>query len=138
MDGNSLQAEIGVKTMEEDSGILKEMINQFVWQNGPGDMTLDQAENIAIEIHKMLRPDLWEDGGSDPDPPRPAKPPIGIMPRHIYRQKRLDDLYNVIVNYWDAEKEIPQEWLDEYVELNGDLAMYGARIRIEGYKKKTT
>lgn len=59
--------------MEESSGLLKELINQFVWMNAPGDMTLDQAEGIAIEIHKLLRPDIWEDGGSVPGPPDPPR-----------------------------------------------------------------
>lgn len=60
--------------MEEDSGVLKDLINQFVWAHAPGEMTLDRAEEIAVEIHKMLRPDIWEDDVSVPGPSDPPRP----------------------------------------------------------------
>ena len=60
----------------DDECTLKERINQFVWANAPGTLTLDDAEEIAVEIHQLLRPEVWElesEVPGPPDPPRPAE-----------------------------------------------------------------
>lgn len=64
------------------------------------------------------------------------KPPLGITPRHIHQQQRMDDIYDACTRFYEAGREIPQEWIEEYVELNGELAKYGARININGFQKK--
>lgn len=38
----------------EDETRLKEQINSFVWENGPGSMTLDQAEELALKIFRLF------------------------------------------------------------------------------------
>jgi hypothetical protein len=44
------------------------------------------------------------------------KPPLGLMPRTIAVDTRLDDVFGAISrNYW-AEMPIPPEWLAEYHE----------------------
>jgi hypothetical protein len=43
-------------------------------------------------------------------------PPIGIMPRKYWVEQRKNDLLAAIKRYMDAEKDIPQEWIHEYVE----------------------
>lgn len=66
--------------MGEDENTLKERINQFVWVNASGDLTLNQAEEIAVEIHSLLRPELWGQAASEApvreDLPYPANEPF--------------------------------------------------------------
>ena len=34
---------------------LKMAINQFIWSNGPPDMTLEDADKVACEFLRLLR-----------------------------------------------------------------------------------
>jgi hypothetical protein len=46
------------------------------------------------------------------------KPPLGIMPRYIWIEKRIEDLQRAIKEYIDAGLAIHEEWvteLNEYV-----------------------
>jgi hypothetical protein len=45
------------------------------------------------------------------------KPPIGIMPRHIWEAQRLDELRGAIYRYFHANLQISPEWIEEYNEL---------------------
>ena len=40
---------------------LKIRINQFIWQNAPGEMTLEEAERAAIALLSAMVPG-WEKG----------------------------------------------------------------------------
>jgi len=50
-----------------------------------------------------------------------AAPPIGIMPRNIWRDKvtseRVNALLDAMERYADAGKSVPLEWLKELREL---------------------
>jgi hypothetical protein len=52
-----------------------------------------------------------------PSPPPTAKPPLGIMPRYIHDEQRLNDLCLAINRYITGNKAIPIEWIEEYNEL---------------------
>lgn len=45
------------------------------------------------------------------------RPPIGLYPRFLYDEKRLDDVTQAILRYIDAHKVVPAEWWEEYNEL---------------------
>lgn len=45
------------------------------------------------------------------------EPPLGIMPRHIWVEKRLNDIESAIKRYIEAEMPIPFDWVKEYIEL---------------------
>ncbi|MHA1197733.1 MAG: hypothetical protein ACTSQF_00050 [Candidatus Heimdallarchaeaceae archaeon] len=47
------------------------------------------------------------------------RPPLGVMPRQIWLQKRFDDLIEAVDRFKKANTEIPREW---YKEI-GDLAL---------------
>lgn len=53
--------------------------------------------------------------------------PIGIEPKRIHRTKRLIELSKAIERYIKAGLGIPEEWIEEYNELN---EKYGKHIRI--------
>ena len=46
-----------------------------------------------------------------------TKPPIGVMPKKLYKQQRMDDLKGAIDRYKEANKPIPIEWVTEYNQL---------------------
>lgn len=48
----------GVDEMEEDQICeLKKKINEFIWQNAPNSMTLEQAEKAAVTLLVAMVPD---------------------------------------------------------------------------------
>ena len=44
-------------------------------------------------------------------------PPIGLIPKWVRNGERLREVREAIVRYYDAEMEIPVEWMEEYNEL---------------------
>ena len=45
------------------------------------------------------------------------KPPIGLIPEYLWKEKRLFDIIEAINRYIEAKKEIPIEWIEEYNKL---------------------
>lgn len=45
------------------------------------------------------------------------KPPLGVLPRHIHDENRLEDLKGAITRYMDAGLMVKHEWIEEYNEL---------------------
>jgi hypothetical protein len=46
------------------------------------------------------------------------KPPLGVMPKDIWEEKRYIDLLEAISRYIEANKQPPYEWIDELYELS--------------------
>lgn len=45
------------------------------------------------------------------------KPPLGLMPRRFWLEKRLDDVLEATRRYYAENKSIPSEWVEEINEL---------------------
>lgn len=45
------------------------------------------------------------------------KPPLGLRPRFIWEEERLDEIDAAVKRYLEDGKEIPTEWVAEYSEL---------------------
>lgn len=45
------------------------------------------------------------------------KPPLGVMPRKFWEERRISELYRAITEYREAGLPELPEWLDEYMEL---------------------
>lgn len=45
-----------------------------------------------------------------------TKPPIGLMPKNIWQEKRSKRLKKAIIRYVKNNKPLPNEWLVEYHE----------------------
>lgn len=45
------------------------------------------------------------------------KPPLGLTPRFIRDEQRIDEIVSAIERYITARKEIPSAWIEEYNEL---------------------
>jgi uncharacterized protein (UPF0335 family) len=56
------------------------------------------------------------------------KPPIGIMPKHIWeykvKEERLKSILSAMERFEKENKQIPNEWFSEYLELTTELKLY--------------
>lgn len=50
-----------------------------------------------------------------------AKPPLGVMPKQIHDLIRTRDLAAAIERYLIAQKQVPEEWINEYNHLINEL-----------------
>jgi hypothetical protein len=46
-----------------------------------------------------------------------SKPPIGVMPRYLWNEQRLNDLVTATEEYREANFDVPQEWIEETYDL---------------------
>ena len=46
-----------------------------------------------------------------------SKPPIGLVPSYIWKEKRVQVIKEAMKRYVDASKIIPMDWWDELNEL---------------------
>ena len=51
----------------------------------------------------------------------PKKPPIGIMPRYIWIEKRIEDIKTAMKRFSEAEEDIFEEWYVELGQLISEL-----------------
>ena len=52
---------------------------------------------------------------------RPVNPPLGIIPKNLWKKQRLRELRDVIDKYLEANQRVPIEWIEEYNELLEDI-----------------
>ena len=55
-----------------------------------------------------MNPDYWK---------AQAKPPLGIPPRHLHEENRMQQISDAVARYTEVFKPIPAEWIEEYNEL---------------------
>ena len=69
------------------------------------------ADDRQFEITEALKCEQIEE-----------KPPLGLMPESIWNAKRRMDLIEAMNRYSEAEKKIPDEWIQELLFLNYKIA----------------
>jgi len=52
---------------------------------------------------------------------RPVKPPLGIIPKDMWKKQRLRELRDAVDRYLEANQRVPIEWIEEYNELLEDI-----------------
>jgi len=45
------------------------------------------------------------------------KPPIGLKPKWLSDEERLNEVIGAIIRYSDVKLKIPFEWIEEYNEI---------------------
>ena len=45
------------------------------------------------------------------------KPPLGLCPRFLRKEQRVQEICAAIIRFHTAGKKVPEEWLEELVEL---------------------
>jgi len=53
--------------------------------------------------------------------PQTSKPPLGIMPRRIHVENRIDNLQLAMKRYDEFDWNVPMEWLSELSDLKATL-----------------
>lgn len=46
-----------------------------------------------------------------------TKPPLGLVPRYVRTQQRLEEIKDAVSRRMERNLTIPQEWIEEYNEL---------------------
>lgn len=52
---------------------------------------------------------------------RPVKPPLGVIPKKIWKEQRLRELRDAVGRYLEANQIVPIEWIEEYNQLLDDI-----------------
>lgn len=52
------------------------------------------------------------------DREQPQKPPLGVIPRRLFEEKRMKELLEASLRRVTDARPIPNEWIDELVEHN--------------------
>ena len=65
----------------------------------------NDSESMLLIIYKK-----------DEDIPK-IRPPIGLRPRCIYNEERIEEIKDAMKRYIDAGIEAPKEWWDELMDL---------------------
>ena len=94
---------------------------------------IDPGENLAVMESEMHKPEEKETMEREPDEPKPEKekidseriekPPLGLTPEFIWKEKRMNDIEDAIKRYLNDKKEIPLKWISEYNRLIGEYHM---------------
>lgn len=50
-----------------------------------------------------------------------TKPPLGVAPKWIRQEQRLEELCEAVIRYLRAAEPIPDLWLEEIREVTGEL-----------------
>jgi hypothetical protein len=101
--------------------------NTFLFARKNGYITYDSRENyfkehaieeaVLIGSHFIYKKSLVVN-----EVPRfigtSTSPPVGLTPRIIVNNKRIQDIITAMCRYSAAGKAIPQQWIDELSELN--------------------
>jgi hypothetical protein len=74
-----------------------------------------------------------QDKVAQPDKETVKRPPLGVIPRFIYEEKRREHLKDGMIRFLEAGKKLNDEWIDEYNELTDKI---DARQRLEESKAK--
>lgn len=57
----------------------------------------------------------WRPHGFDSD--KRGFPPVGLIPKKVHDNHRVDEIFNAMKRFSKAEYPIPIEWIDELIEL---------------------
>lgn len=66
-------------------------------------------------------PSLAGNGGNGSQLVKREKPPVGIEPEYIWKEKRYEELCKAVGRYLITGREIPMEWMEEGKRLFEDI-----------------
>ena len=76
-----------------------------------GATGIDVCKTLGVPLSE-LDARLQHDAQSDV-----KKPPLGVMPRYIWEEKRRQKLRKAITAYMEADLMVPESWIEEWNEL---------------------
>lgn len=63
--------------------------------------------------------------------PLDAKPPVGLVPRHIRLENRHEEITWAIQRYQEVGTPVPGEWLDEYTDIERALHNTPSHVKMK-------
>jgi len=127
--------------------VLTDNLDWFGIQKGA---ELVFADDLKIRVHNILEgginPACWNVSDDDefkikmllsrhPDwfqEVKEEKPPLGIIPRYLYVEQRINDIQEAKLRFLDSGKEIPLEWEVELKELLKTKLNYPFEVFLKG------
>jgi hypothetical protein len=87
----------------------------------------DRAEKYVNSLRDQVPKTPGLGGGTEPvkalpePPPGVVPPTLGVVPKWLRQEQRLEELCAAVVRYRQASIRIPDEWLGEMRDLAGEL-----------------
>lgn len=77
------------------------------WSKGLPIISVDSGYYVAESMIEL----------AEEKPSNEERPPLGLKPRNVHNQQRIQEIVAAIGRYTDANKPIPSEWIEEYNDL---------------------
>lgn len=115
--------ETSKEIVENMGSMAKDLEKQL--ESNPGKVVIRDDQ---VEENKIIISDEELQGTPDADIPRNKqativkkdeveRPPLGLTPRYIHDEGRLNNIKEAIIRYLEAGKAINPKWIEEYNEL---------------------
>jgi len=102
----------GFEANKKEESVMEMNLNKLMKANIPESIeTIEDAGQVIEEVGKCFEEEM-----------EPAaighykKPPLGVMPRYIWDEKRRTDIGEAIVRHIEAGAQLPAEWVIEWNE----------------------
>ncbi len=82
---------------------MKKQINDLLLKMQKGENCIGETANELLNLYNV----------SD----YAIKQPLGLVPKWVRQKERYEEVCQAIARYYNANREIPTEWIEEYNEL---------------------
>lgn len=82
---------------------MKKQINDLLLKMQKGENCIGETANELLNLYNVSNCAI--------------KPPLGLVPKWVRQKERYEEVCQAIERYYNANREIPTEWIEEYNEL---------------------
>lgn len=82
---------------------MKKQINNLLLKMQNGENCIGETANELLSLYNVSNCAI--------------KPPLGLVPKWVRQKERYEEVCQAIARYYNANREIPIEWIEEYNEL---------------------
>ena len=82
---------------------MKKQINDLLLKMQKGENCIGETANKLLNLYNASNCAI--------------KPPLGLVPKWVRQKERYEEVCQAIARYYNANREIPTEWIEEYNEL---------------------
>ena len=82
---------------------MKKQINDLLLKMQNGENCIGETANELLNLHNVSNCAI--------------KPPLGLVPKWVRQKERHEEVCQAIARYYNDNREIPTEWVEEYNEL---------------------
>lgn len=94
--------------------------SDLIWSGGDAIVSIDNAYNVSQGMLELVEEEFKcqvEPDNPCSRPEQESRPPLGLKPRKIHNQQRIQEIVAAISRYTEVNKEFPVEWIEEYNDL---------------------